>query len=109
MSIEEVDKIDFISTDATRGEEELSISDHLDWSIPDEHLRLLQEKVYRYLDFVSSGELYRKRPEAKGRRLVIRIRAAHHLPSMAMSLLEKMRTVTLSEGVDLELRPPVDG
>jgi len=70
----------------------------------DEHLRLLQEKVYRYLDFIGSGEFYRKRPNARGRRLVIRIRTTHQFPRAAITLIEQLRTVTLNEGVDLELR-----
>jgi len=108
MSIEDPNLIDFLSTSADQAEEELTISDHLDWTMLDEHLRMLQEKVYRYLDFIADGDLYKNRPQAKGRRLVIRIRAAHHAPPAAMSLIEKLRGITTSDGVDLEFRGPVE-
>lgn len=65
MSIEDADVVDFISVGAS-GAAELTISDHLDWEDTERHIELLQYKIYRYLDFIESGELYQSNPAAAG-------------------------------------------
>ncbi len=44
MSIEQVEKIDFIST-TSEGKVELTISDHLEWDAENNHLLILQNKL----------------------------------------------------------------
>jgi hypothetical protein len=57
MSVEQTDKIDFIST--SPGEKVvLTISDHLSWD-EDGHLHLLQDKINVYLEFIESEQLLR--------------------------------------------------
>ena len=56
MSIEELDVVDVLSTDPRSGRGVLTVSDHLDWAIPHEHLQLLQSKLNRYIAFIHSGE-----------------------------------------------------
>lgn len=53
MSIEQSDKIDFISTTKS-GKVQLTISDHLEWNDEEMHLLILQKKINAYLDFIQS-------------------------------------------------------
>ena len=59
MSVEQADVIDFVSID----EEDnvvLTISDHLEWDMENEHLLILQDKINAYLSSIESGDIYEK-------------------------------------------------
>jgi hypothetical protein len=109
MSVEDLESIDFVSTDRTAGDVELTISDHLDWTIPEEHIRLLQAKIYRYLDFVDSGEILDRYPLARGKRLVIRIIGRHLPPPLGWEFLEHVRPVVEESGGVLKYEAPEAG
>ena len=66
MTVRELDKIDFLAVDDD-GSVSLVVSDDLCWGDELEHLALLQEKVYRYLDCVESRECFERASEAAGR------------------------------------------
>lgn len=68
MSIEQTDVIDLITSDKDDGHITLIISDGLEWGA-DEHLLKLQAKLNSYLAFIQSGDLLRKYPVAKGKRV----------------------------------------
>ena len=72
MTIEQTDKVDFISTDRD-GNTKLTISDHLEWDEELEHLYFLQEKINKYLSFIENGEIYEHRKEAKENDIVINV------------------------------------
>ena len=74
MSIEQTDLIDIISVDQLTGETILTVSDHLDWSDSPTHLRLLQNKLNRYLAFVKSGEIFQS--QAQDRRIIFTVQPA---------------------------------
>jgi len=67
MTVEQTDSVDFVAMNHGVGDVLLVISDHLDWSDEHAHARLLQGKIYRYLDFVDSGELLEQFPDARCR------------------------------------------
>ena len=48
MSVDQLDKVDFISK-TSEGNVELTISDHLEWDDKNEHLLILQNKINAYL------------------------------------------------------------
>jgi hypothetical protein len=74
MSVEDVDKIDLVTGEQKTGDMILTISDHLDWDENGgEHLLVLQKKLNTYLEFVESGQIYAKVPQAAGRKIVIRV------------------------------------
>ena len=54
MSVEKIDKVDFVST-TEKGIIRLTISDHLEWASKNEHLLILQNKINAYLNFIESG------------------------------------------------------
>ena len=57
MSIEQSDKIDFISITKS-GKVQLTISDHLEWNNEEMHLLILQKKINAYLDFIQSEQIF---------------------------------------------------
>jgi hypothetical protein len=72
MTVEDIDKVDFVSIGA--GDVLLTVSDHLDWDENEgEHLSVLQDKLNTYLEFIESGQIYAKVPQAAGRKIVIRV------------------------------------
>ena len=71
MSIENAQIIDFISIDKTSDECVLTISDHLEWGIENDHFLLLQEKLNKYLAFIESGEIFESYPKSKDKKIRI--------------------------------------
>ena len=57
MSIEQSDKIDFISITKS-GKVQLTISDHLEWNNEEMHLLILQKKINAYLDYIQSEQIF---------------------------------------------------
>jgi hypothetical protein len=72
MSIDQRNVIDFIGTRNADGRCTLTISDHLPWDDP-EHILKLQDKLNDYLAYIESGEIYKARPDAKGREIEIEV------------------------------------
>jgi len=57
LSLEEINKIDYVSYDPESKTTILTISDQLDWNDEVSHLFLIQEKIKKYLDFIESGQI----------------------------------------------------
>ena len=72
MTIEQTDVIDFIGKDKSENIV-LTISDHLEWDVENEHLYLLQEKLNSYLRFLESGEVYESYEGSKGKKFIINV------------------------------------
>src|ERR1700741_4915121 len=84
MSVEDLDKIDFTAFDPKSGVVYLIVSDHLDWGEQKgEHLLALQEKLYRYLDFIESGQIYVDLPKAIGQKIIIEVVGKYRLSDEA--------------------------
>jgi hypothetical protein len=106
MSVENTDTIDFIGTDNLSGKIILTISDHLDWTNGENHLRKLQEKLNTYLRFCESGELYKSYPKAVGRHIVFSVVMKHVLLPEGESFLEKVRAAMECAGFELQVSGP---
>ena len=85
MSVENPEVVDFIGTDKTTGRVVLTISDHLPWD--NDHFSVLEKKIGRYLDFVNSGQLLEKRPDAEGKAVEISVVFKHELTEEALRIL----------------------
>ena len=72
MSVEDLDIIDFISTNKA-GDIVLTISDHLEWNKNNKHLIILQDKLNRYLEFIATGQLEKEYQQLKNQRIIINI------------------------------------
>jgi hypothetical protein len=98
MAVDERNVIDFVST-GKDGTVTLSIADHLSWADEPQHLYQLQEKLNRYMDFVNSGELAEKFPEAADLRSVIKVHFVHPPTSSAKEFLSKVASLVEAEAV----------
>ena len=104
MTVEDSNVIDFVSTKAGSERVVLVISDHLDWSNfeEDNHIRILQQKIYRYLDYIDSGEI-EERYSVDGKQLVIQIVGAAPPSPRAVEFLKFVKGVAAESGVTVEL------
>jgi uncharacterized protein DUF6572 len=97
MSVDQTQVIDVVSQDKD-GTIVLSISDHLDWDNGKQHLLILQEKINTYLNFIDSGEIYERYPDAKGHPIQIDVRF-HYQPNMeARAFLAKVKPIVENSG-----------
>ncbi len=101
MSVEQTKVVDFISTNP-KGEVVLTISDHLGWEAENDHLWLLQEKINSYFAFIESGEIVNKYPDAKGKKVVINIKAMNEPSAEALRFFAKVKEVAVGAGIGLQ-------
>jgi hypothetical protein len=104
LAVTDPDVIDLIGIDATTGAVVLTIADHLDWSVPLQHLGALQEKLQTYLRFIESGELGNSYPEARGRRVEIEVALEHPLDPMGVQFFAELAPILREAGVGLHHR-----
>jgi hypothetical protein len=103
MSIDQTDAIDFATVDKASGDVWLTISDHLPWNENEsDHLVLLQNKLNAYLRFIESGEIFKKVPDAKGRRIVINLVGKFPLSQKADFFFGKARVAVEGAGFRLQ-------
>ena len=86
MSITELEKIDFISIDP-KGLVRLTISDHLDWDDEELHLRTLQDKINRYIEFIESRQIYEKYSDAEGKELRIDVVSKYEFTTLGNNFI----------------------
>ena len=98
MAVDERNVIDFVST-GKDGTVTLSIADHLSWDDEQQPLYQLQEKLNRYTEFIDSGELAEKLPEAADLRPVIRVHFVHPPTPAAQEFLSTATSLIESEAV----------
>lgn len=103
MSVDQTDTVDVATIDSASGELWLTISDHLPWDSDEgNHLVLLQNKLNTYLRFIESGEVFKKRPDAKGRTIVINLVGKFPLNQNANIFLRKARAEIEGAGFRLQ-------
>jgi hypothetical protein len=98
MSVEQTDKIDFIST-SPEGEVFLTISDHLLWD-EDGHLPLLQDKINAYLEFIDSEQLLEEYPAANKRPVVISVYMQFDPTEEAIFFFNHVRNVLAERSIE---------
>jgi hypothetical protein len=101
MTINQPDVIDIISINKA-GDVVLTISDHLDWSNSVEHQAILEAKLNKYLAFVESREILTNYPDAKGRRVLIKIVFKFEPDIAGLQFLSKAEAIVESAGFSLQ-------
>lgn len=104
MSIEEINKVDFINTSNEDDELVLlGITDHLSWGEGvNEHLLLLQDKVNTYLKFIISGQMIESFPAACGKsKFCIQVFFNFLPPKEVDGFLSKFQVALKEYNVDL--------
>lgn len=99
MSVEDLDRIDFIGTTADE-KVELSISDHLDWSDEESHSLILQDKIFVYLEFIESGQLIETYPDAEDKEIIISIKLKFPPTENGLIDLENMASFFSDKAID---------
>lgn len=99
MSIEQSDKIDFISTTKS-GKVQLTISDHLEWNDEEMHLLILQKKINAYLDFIQSEQIFEDYPNAKNRKLKIFVSMKYEPTENSLQTLENFKNFISEQGLE---------
>lgn len=86
----------------------MRLFDHLPWTEDDDldegHMSLLQEKIYRYLDFIESGQINETHPPAPGTTLRLEIVAKYEMSAEAEVLFNKIRNYVSELGFKLVFR-----
>jgi hypothetical protein len=96
MTVEDVDKIDFVNIGV--GDVLLTISDHLDLGANEgEHLSVLQDKLNTYLEIIESGQLYAKFPRAIARKVVIQVVGKFPLSEEASKFFYRLAEEAIEE------------
>lgn len=101
MSVEQIDRIDCIST-SPNGSIELTISDHLEWDENNEHLILLQDKINSYLNFVDSGQIFEEYPKSKNRNISIGLVVKFEPNEYALNFLQKCKSIMKELKIDFK-------
>lgn len=104
MTIEQSQVVDSIGIDKETGKVTLTISDHLDWSDPDKHILIMQDKINTYLSFIESGELIESYPDSRGRIPVIDVVGRVPMPPEGALFIEKARQIMQPAGIELLAR-----
>ncbi len=104
MGLDDIEVVDFVGLERDTGIVVLTIADAWDWSDETAHLVALQAKVYRYLDFIESGQLIETEPDAAGRPIRIDLLSRLPISSRGAEFVAFARDVAASEGVALEYR-----
>ncbi len=102
MSIEQINKIDFISLRNGTNTVVLTISDHLDWVDSDSHIQILQDKINTYLSFCESGELLESYPKAKNKDILIETKGKHALSEEGEEFYEQAKRIIQEAGFELK-------
>jgi hypothetical protein len=103
MSIEQLDKVDAIST-WLDSKVVLTISDHLDWQNEESHLLLLQDKINSYLDFIDSGQLLENYPNALNKKIAIEVVMKFYPTESSLIVLNRFKSFVENESFEFSWR-----
>lgn len=113
MAVDKKSVVDMVVSHPETNEIFLIITDHTVWGISPmvdkNHMFQLQEKVKTYLKFITSGELYEKIPEARGRTVAIGVAGSHPFTAAAQTFCDQLRQAVGSLGYRLEFHAPGTG
>ncbi len=81
----------------------LIISDHLDWTDPKHHLKILRAKVETYLSCLESGEFYERYPDAKGSQISVELMLYYNPGPQGDACLSKIKSMVENAGFGFRL------
>lgn len=104
MALDNINTVDAISTDNEEKKVILTIIDELKWDDEYNHLKLIQDKVNNYLNFIESNELYEAYPIAKNKEIGIEIYSKYDLPLDGEKLLSRLKEFLNENGYGFTCR-----
>jgi len=103
MSVENKEKIDFVSLEKGSGDIILTISDHLSWD-DEEHIILLQDKINSYIEYIENGQIQELFTDSGNRNRVISIEFLHHPTGITVKFLEMVGNELKNNGIGFRYR-----
>jgi hypothetical protein len=97
MAVDQPNSIDLVTTGD--GVVTLSVADHLDWANEYWHVEQLQAKLNCYLEFIDSGELVDKFPEAGDQRPCITVHFVYSPTAAARDFLLATASTIEAQGI----------
>jgi len=88
MSVMDIGKIDGIAKCQENSELVLLITNHLDWEAEYEHLKILQDKINSYINFIESKQYLEVYPQSSFESYVIEIHFQHGISENCLAFLE---------------------
>jgi len=102
MAVDQLNIIDVVGVDPVSGHVILTISDHLEWDAANKHLLVLQDKINAYLGMIEHGGLVQQYPDAKGRKVIIRVVMLHHPNEAATIFLDHVGEALTQASIGFE-------
>lgn len=102
MTIENTQIIDFISLNEKQGIVHLFITDHLDWAMGENKLKILQDKINFYLSFIESGEMGLSYPKAATLNPVISLVSQYKVTEKEKDFLLNVTAIIEDAGYSFE-------
>jgi len=98
MSLDQPDVVDLV-TESPAGEIALIMSDTGRWDGSPERVLQLQDKLNTYVEFVESGELYERYPEARGRPIRFQLDTLEPLDPTTRRLTDEAARSLAEDGI----------
>lgn len=109
MSVDEVDILDSVGFDPLSDNVNLYIFDQLEWFGNAIHISTLENKINRYIDVISSGQLYEISENFAGKSLTIVLIHEFNPDDHALIVLERLAVQLGSVGIGFVHRSLPDG
>ena len=91
MTVENPNTIDAAGISKANGRLHLSILDHLDWDNIESHNAILEEKINRYIEFITNGQCWEVKESKKEFGVQVDIYFRHEVPMMVLNSLNIIR------------------
>jgi hypothetical protein len=96
--------VDLIEVDTASGDVVLVMTERRDWENSSDQFRQIEEKINRYMGYVLDGHLVLHYPQYAGRRVLIRLDAAHEPRGEAVRFVGAAGRSIRDHGLDFVVR-----
>jgi hypothetical protein len=103
MSLAEKDKIDLITESHGSGPVRLYIIEDREWELTVEGVEQLEAKVTAYYNFIMSGQLNEKMPEAIGKKRIVELHCQHEPPAKAFAIFPQIQTLFAQQNIGFKV------
>lgn len=103
MSVTEINSIDGIAKEKSNKELVLLITDHLDWENEFKHLKVLQDKINSYLEFIETKQYEEIYPKEEFQRFIIEIHFKNNLVENCVKFLNTVANQLESYNIKIRI------
>ncbi|MGX5174706.1 DUF6572 domain-containing protein [Aliikangiella sp. IMCC44653] len=98
MPIPEINEVDFVAFNEAKGIVFLVISDEISWQPLEKKLNWLTQKVNFYIEYINSGELSLRYPQAGQLNPFIRLVSKFKMPPSAYEKMQQLQLMVEEHG-----------